>query len=69
MSMPRKGKDEGDIVHTFTLFVIDSSTINYFSPLFEISDKNFLDNFEALILDLRTWSAETLKSGPVQSLT
>jgi hypothetical protein len=69
MSIPHEGKDEGNRVHTFSLFFIDSSILHSFLPLFQILDKIFLDHSEASTVDLRTWLAETLKSGSVQALT
>ena len=44
LNLPREGKDEGNKVHTFSLFFIDSSVFNSFLPLFQILDKIFLDH-------------------------
>jgi hypothetical protein len=62
-------QDKGSQVQTFSLFFIDSSILISFPTLFHISDKNFLDHFEASTIDLWALSAETLKSGSVQDFT
>jgi hypothetical protein len=53
----------------FYLFFIDSSIPISFLPLFHIFDKNFLDHSEASTVNLRTLSAEILKSRSVQDLS
>jgi hypothetical protein len=65
MCMPHAGKDEGNRIQTFSPFFIDSSMLISFPSFFHISDKNFLDHSKASTVDLRTWSAETVKSGSI----
>jgi hypothetical protein len=61
MCMACECEDEGNKIQTFSLFFVDSSIHIPFPPFFHISYKIFLDHFEASTIDLRTWSAETLK--------